>query len=259
MNTLPNAQSSPPRTSIKIEDSANDLAAYAADTFAGLASEAGKSGKPFRVALSGGSTPKLMYALLAGDQYRDKVPWQSIDFFFGDERWVPPTSDESNFKLADDNLFKPLNIDKSHVFPMPTENMEPQQAAAQYEATLREQFGQEKGTVRFDLIFLGMGEDGHTASLFPHTAALHAQHKLVVANWVDKLNTWRITLTAPVLQAATQVLFVVGGAGKAAALQQVLEGSYDPEQYPSQLLRHAQGHVTWSVDKAAGAILKRET
>jgi 6-phosphogluconolactonase len=241
---------------VRIEDDAKSVAAKAADIFTGLVGEAAAEGRPFRVALSGGSTPRLLYRLLASEDYRARVAWERVGFFFGDERWVPHTDSDSNFKLANDYLFQPLSIDESRVFPMPTEG-KPPEAAEQYEAVLRRVFAlASREMPRFDLIFLGMGDDGHTASLFPHTAALREYGKLVAANYVEKLNTWRITLTAPVLNAARHVLFMVAGESKAPALKQVLEGEYDPEEYPSQLLREASGHVTWLVDRAAAAHLE---
>ena len=247
-------------STVRVENSPEDVARQAAEIFARLAKQAAGGGKPLRVALSGGSTPKLIYQLLSGGPLREEVSWGNIQFFFGDERWVPPTSVDSNYKLANDGLLQPLDISRDHIFPMPTENVEPQEAAAEYEATIRQAFGLREGELpSFDLIFLGMGDDGHTASLFPHTEALHETQKLVTANWVEKFNTWRITLTAPVLTAAQEVLFMITGAGKAPALRQVLEGGYNPEGYPSQLLRNAEGHVTWLLDKAAASQLDNMT
>lgn len=246
-----------PRVTVKIEDDANGVAGYAAEIFSGMVAEAAEQGHPFRVALSGGSTPKLLYQLLTSDEYRGRVAWNGMDFFFGDERWVPHTHKDSNFKLANDYLFQPLGIDSNRVFPMPTEGIEPQEAAEQYEADIRRTFAlASREMPHFNLILLGMGDDGHTASLFPHTAALQEYGKLVASNHVEKLNTWRITLTAPVLNAAEHVLFMVAGESKAPALKQVLEGEYNPEEYPSQLLREASGHVTWLVDRAAAAQLE---
>lgn len=245
-----------PHVTVNIEDDANVIAARSAEIFAQLI-EASAADQPFRVALSGGSTPKLLYKLLASEEYRGRVAWDRVQFFFGDERWVPHTDKDSNYKLANDYLFQPLGIEPSRVFPMPTEDVEPPQAAERYEATIRREFAlASREMPRFDLVFLGMGDDGHTASLFPHTAALREYGKLVAANHVEKLHTWRITLTAPVLTAAGYVLFMVAGESKAPALKQVLEGDYDPEEYPSQLLREASGHVTWLVDRAAAAQLE---
>ncbi|HEX8598393.1 MAG TPA: 6-phosphogluconolactonase [Chloroflexia bacterium] len=248
---------SQPHVTVRIEDDAKDVAAQAADIFTQLAGEAAAQGRTFRVALSGGSTPKLLYKLLASEEYRERVAWDGVEFYFGDERWVPHTDKDSNYRLANDYLFESLGIDEGRVFPMPTEDVEPEEAAEQYENEIRRAFSlASREMPRFDLIFLGMGDDGHTASLFPHTAALYEYGKLVAANYVEKLDTWRITLTYPVLNAAENVLFMVAGESKSPALKQVLEGEYDPKEYPSQLLREASGHVTWLVDKAAAAQLE---
>lgn len=245
-----------PEVTVQIEDDARGVATQAARLFAEQAEKASAARRPIRVALSGGSTPRLMYEILASDEYR-RLSWHWIEFFFGDERWVPRDHQDSNYKLAYDYLLRPLGDVIGPVFPVPTSIAEPEEAARQYEATIRRTFDtQEDKVPRFDLIFLGMGEDGHTASLFPHTAALQERSKLVTANHVDKLNTWRITLTAPVLNAAKQVLVMVAGEGKAPTLKQVLEGEYNPQEYPSQLLRQAEGKVMWLVDRAAAKLLE---
>jgi 6-phosphogluconolactonase len=242
--------------SVYIEESLPAVAADAAETFVRLSQEVQAMGRPFRVALSGGSTPRLLYGLLASDTFRSEVRWDGIHFFFGDERWVPHTHRDSNYKLAKDELFNKVDVNLENVFPIPTEGLSPDEAAAQYEATLREVFGTREGEVpRFDLIFLGMGPDGHTASLFPHTDVLREEEKLVAATYVEKLTSHRITLTSVVLNAAAEVVFMVVGADKAPALNEVLKGEYNPEEYPSQLLRHAQGNVTWLVDAAAASQL----
>jgi 6-phosphogluconolactonase len=242
--------------SVYIEESLPAVAADAAETFVRLSQEVQAMGRPFRVALSGGSTPRLLYGLLASDTFRNEVRWDSIHFFFGDERWVPHTHRDSNYKLAKDELFNKVDVKAENVYPMPTEGLSPDEAAARYEVTLREVFGTSEGEVpRFDLIFLGMGPDGHTASLFPQTDVLREEEKLVAATYIEKLTSHRITLTSVVLNAAAEVVFMVVGADKAPALNEVLKGDYHPEAYPSQLLRHAQGNVTWLVDAAAASQL----
>lgn len=244
---------------VYIDESPVAVAADAAEMFSRLAQQAIEAHGIFRVALSGGSTPKLLYGLLASDTLRGEVAWEAVQFFFGDERWVPHTHRDSNYKLAKDELFSKVDVDPRNIFPMPTENLTPDEAAAQYETLLKETFKPQAGEVpRFDLIFLGMGDDGHTASLFPHTAVIHEQHKLVAAHYVEKLGTPRITLTPPVLNSAAQVLFLVTGDSKASALREVLEGEYNPDEYPSQLLRNAQGQVTWHLDKAAAGMLQKQ-
>jgi 6-phosphogluconolactonase len=242
--------------SVYIEESLPAVAADAAETFVRLSQEVQAMGRPFRVALSGGSTPRLLYGLLASDTFRSEVRWGGIQFFFGDERWVPHTHRDSNYKLAKDELFSKVDVYSENIFPMPTEGLSPDEAAAQYDATLRDVFSIGEGEVpRFDLIFLGIGPDGHTASLFPGTEVLREQEKLVAATYIEKLAAHRITLTSVVLNAASEVVFMVVGADKAPALSEVLKGDYNPDEYPSQLLRDAQGHVTWLVDAAAASQL----
>ncbi len=245
-----------PTTTVQIIDSPADIARAAAERFVLLANSSTAGGNEFSVALSGGSTPKLLYDLLTSTEFRDDVPWQHLRFFFGDERWVPHTDPQSNFKLANDYLFKPLNISHTNVYPVPTSG-DPDSAASHYETTLRSALDLNKGEVpRFDLIFLGMGDEGHTASLFPHTNVLHENDRLVSATFVPKLDANRITLTPLTLNAAHQTILMVGGAGKAEALHQVLEGEYNPDEYPAQLLRNSLGQVTWLVDKAAASSLE---
>ena len=244
---------------IYIKQSAQGVAYTAAEALVRLSKRARAEGAPFRLALSGGSTPKLLYQLLTSETniFRREIPWDIIEFFFGDERWVPHSSPESNYKLANDELFSKLGIREDHIFPVPTEGLEPDEAAEQYEQSLMSVFGQGEGDYpRFDLIYLGMGDDGHTASLFPHTQALHVEDSLVTANYVPKLSTNRITLTAPVLNTAANTIFMVAGASKAPALKEVLQGEYNPEEYPSQLLRNSLGNVVWLVDKEAAAQLE---
>ncbi len=246
-----------PQLDIRVEESPPALAADVTELFVRLAQRATASGGLFRVALSGGSTPRLLYGLLASDTFRQEVPWDNIRFFFGDERCVPRTSRESNYRLANEELFKKVGITAARVFPMPTEGISPDEAAIQYEETLRTQFDLKEGEApSFDLIFLGMGDDGHTASLFPGATVIHEQSKLVAAPYVEKLAAHRITLTPPVLQAAKEVVFLVVGESKAPALKQVLEGPLNVDEYPAQLLREAHGRVMWYVDRLAASQLE---
>lgn len=210
------------------------------------------------VALSGGSTPRALYALLATEPYRTRVPWEHLHVFWGDERTVPPDSPDSNFKMASDALL-------SHV-PIPAENVHrlqgegpPAEAAALYEAELRDFFGRPEGVPAFDLIHLGMGDDGHTASLFPHSPALAEATRLVAENPVEKLATTRLTFTYPLLNAAAHVVFLVAGESKSAMLQKVLEGPYEPDEHPSEGVQPTHGALLWLVDKAAAAALSPET
>jgi len=208
------------------------------------------------VALSGGSTPRRLFARLIADPYRTKVDWSSVRIFWGDERPVPPDHPESNFRMAKENLLDHLPIVPDHVFRMEGERPA-KEAAVRYEEVLQRVFSPcEEGAPRFDLILLGMGADGHTASLFPETAVLGETKQWVAAPWVDKFQTHRITLTPPVFQAAKQVLFVVAGLDKAEAIQAVLEGPLQPSRYPAQIVDPVQGNVTWLLDRDAASGLK---
>ncbi|MCU1304293.1 MAG: 6-phosphogluconolactonase [Candidatus Sulfotelmatobacter sp.] len=208
----------------------------------------------FTIALSGGSTPKNLYTLIAANA--SAMPWAQMFFFWGDERHVAPEDPESNYRMAKEALLSKVPIPPANVFPVPTENPDADAAAAAYEQTLRKFFALEPGQFpRFDLILLGMGPDGHTASLFPETAALHEKSRLVVANWVEKMKTHRITFTLPVLNAARCVAFLVSGADKAAVLREVLEGAAPPEKYPSKLVQPTNGKLIWFLDRAAASQL----
>jgi 6-phosphogluconolactonase len=213
------------------------------------------------VALSGGSTPRGLHALLAdpGQPYRARVPWEAVRFFWGDERPVPPDHADSNYRMARETLLSRLPVRPEHVHRIPAEDPEPARAAEAYARTLREVFAAhgrlEGGWPRFDLVLLGMGADGHTASVFPGTAAVHETTRWVVAPWVPKLATHRITLTPPVLRRAEAVVFLVTGGDKAAALAAVLEGPPQPDVYPSQVVRPLDGTALWLVDRAAAARL----
>jgi 6-phosphogluconolactonase len=209
----------------------------------------------FTIALSGGSTPKNLYTLIAANA-STSLPWNQIFFFWGDERHVPLDDPDSNYRMAKETLLSKVPVPAANIFPIPAENPDAKAAAAAYEQTVRKFFGGAAGEVpRFDLILLGMGPDGHTASLFPETEALQENSRLVVPNWVEKFKTSRITLTLPVLNAARNVLFLVSGADKATVLREVLEGSGPGEKFPSKLVRPSQGKLIWLVDRAAASQL----
>lgn len=207
------------------------------------------------VALAGGSTPERLYRLLASAMYRDAILWPSLFVFFGDERCVPPDDRESNYRMAREAMLDHVPVLPEQVFRIEGER-DPQSAAMSYDATLGDVFGLTPGRVpHFDLILLGMGPDGHTASLFPQTDALQVIERLATANYVPKFDSWRLTLTYPVLDAAMQVLFLVGGAEKADAVQHVIEGPFDPAEYPAQGVRTPEGTVTFLLDAAAASKL----
>jgi 6-phosphogluconolactonase len=236
-----------------------ELFAAAAEEVMRSAKEAVEQRGRFTIALSGGSTPKSLYNLLATNA-RTTLPWDRMFFFFGDERHVPPTDPESNYRMADEAMLSKIPVAAANVFRFPAENPDAAAAADAYEKTLRRFFAVESGQFpRFDLILLGMGPDGHTASLFPGTAGLQEKSKLVIANWVEKLKTSRLTLTLPVINAANCVAFLVSGTDKAPALKAVLEGDAPGEQYPSKLVRPTDGKLLWLIDRAAASGLASGT
>ncbi len=234
---------------VRILADANGIAQTAAAEFLEAAREAVQEKDSFCVALAGGSTPKALYGLLTNNPLlQAKVPWSKIQFFFGDERHVPPDDAESNFRMATEAMLAKHRIKG--------EKRNAAQAAEEYEEELRASFRLEAGQFpRFDLVLLGMGPEGHTASLFPGTKALREERRLVVSNWVGKLYTDRITLTPPVLNNAARVIFMVHGEEKAPALKAVLEGPYEPEQLPAQMIKPKEGKVLWLVDPAAAGML----
>lgn len=233
---------------IKVVPDPMALAAEAAERFVRLSHEAIEQRGRFSVALSGGHTPEQMFKLLAQDPYRSQVPWEKVEIFFGDERCVPPDSPESNYRTANESLLRKVPIPGDNVYRIRGE-IDPNEAAIEYGQMLKEKFG-DGG---LDLIFLGMGPDGHTASLFPGTDALKEARHRCVANYVSKLSAWRITMTAPFINRAATVLFLVAGADKAKKVAEVLEGPADPERLPSQLIRPEPGKLVWLLDaQAAG-------
>jgi 6-phosphogluconolactonase len=242
---------------IRILADANNIAQTAAAEFLDAARDAVREKDSFTVALAGGSTPKALYGLLVTNPLlQAKVPWSRIQFFFGDERHVPPDNAESNFRMANEAMLGKAPVDPKQVHRIKAEKRNAAQAAEEYEQELRTSFKLQADQLpRLDLVLLGMGPEGHTASLFPGTKALKEERRLVVSNWVGKLYTDRITLTPPVLNNAARVIFMVHGEEKAPALKAVLEGPYEPEQLPAQLIQPKQGKVLWLVDPAAAGML----
>ena len=227
------------------------LAERAAERFIAAAGTAIAARGAFAVSLAGGSTPKACFDLLAGEMLRAQVDWKRVRFYFGDERCVPPDHPDSNYGMARTHLFAPLGIADDAVFRM-RGDIEPAAAAADYERVLRRTLGDEPV---LDLVMLGMGPDGHTASLFPGTLAGIDPGRLVVAHWVEKMNAHRITLTPRAINAARAIDVAAGGAAKADVLAKVLQGPRQPDLYPSQILDPRGGTLTWIVDQAAAANL----
>jgi 6-phosphogluconolactonase len=246
----------PTSRTIETFEDLGQLARRAADEFVRRCSDAVAKRGRFTVALSGGSTPRGLYALLAERaEYRDRILWRSSHFFWGDERCVPPDHADSNFGMATSAMFSKVDVPPGNVHRIRGE-LPGAEAAKDYEEQLRAVFSLAAGEVpRFDLILLGMGADGHTASLFPGTAAVREKTKLVVANWVPKLSAFRITLTPPVLNGAELVTFLVAGPDKAAALEAVLEGPSDPDRFPAQAIQPSHGVLVWLVERAAASRL----
>jgi 6-phosphogluconolactonase len=246
----------PSHREIRILNTPAELFQSAATEFATLASEAVRTTGRFSVALSGGSTPKSLYTLLASNSIPD-IPWDKTYFFFGDERHVPPDDPESNYRMArETGLFS--KVPNNNVFRVRTENQDADAAARAYEQTLQQFFTLQPGEFpKFDIVLLGLGPDGHTASLFPGTAALNENIRLVVANWVEKFHTYRITLTLPVLNRAACVMFLVSGPNKSSIVREVLES--EQHNLPSQKVNPASGRLLWLMDRAAASDLSQKT
>ena len=234
-----------------VKEDPQQLAEAAARDFATKARAAIAERGRFTVALAGGSTPKATYEILARD-YADGLDWSKVHVFFGDERTVPPDHEDSNYRMAHRTLLSHVPVGSIHRM---RGELQPTEAAAAYEEELREFFGASDEPPSLDLILLGIGEDGHTASLFPETSALEVHDYWVVANPVLKLETTRLTLSVPVINSARAVNFLVAGEGKAEALKQILEGDADPRQYPAKLVRPSGGPL-WMVDRAAAKFLQ---
>jgi 6-phosphogluconolactonase len=236
---------------IKVLSDPAEVAAAAAERVLELSESAIELSGRFSVALSGGSTPKALYQLLATNDYAPHLDWPSIDVFFSDERCVPPDHGESNYRMAREALLSKVTIPGDNVYRMHGESPDPNEAAKEYGETLKEKFGDTGG---IDLVLLGMGADGHTASLFPNTEALKEQKHRCVANHVPQLNTWRLTLSAPFINRAANVIVLVTGAEKAARIVEVLEGEPDPQRLPIQLITPTHGRMTWLLDAAAAGM-----
>jgi 6-phosphogluconolactonase len=235
--------------SICVYSSSEELSAAAAREFAARAEEAIEERGRFTVVLAGGSTPETMYGILARD-YMGRIDWSKVYVFFGDERSVPPHHEDSNLKMASEVLLDHVPVANVHRI---RGELPPDEAAEAYEEELRK-FFQTEDVPRFDLILLGIGADGHTASLFPWTPALEIQDRWVVANPVPRLDTTRITLTVPAINAARAVIFLVEGEDKAEAVREVLEGDADPRAYPAKLIQ-PPGGPEWMLDRSAASLL----
>lgn len=222
-----------------------------------LAEDANTRSGRFTFVLAGGSTPRALYALLASERFAKRVDWSRVHFFWGDERCVPPDDAESNYRMARETLLDTVKPPPANVHRMLGEE-DPARAAADYGELLHRFFDVPSGGTapRFDLVLLGMGANGHTASLFPGTSPLRETKRWVMANHVDEVGAWRLTLTPVVINAAASIIFLVAGAEKAARLHEVLRGKSDPDRLPAQLIHPVHGDLRWMVDTAAAARLE---
>jgi 6-phosphogluconolactonase len=247
----------PAQRDIRILADAAAITRRAADEFLKASSEAVAKNGVFNVAFAGGSTPKALYSMLADDPaYRAKLAWDKMRVFFGDERHVPPDHSESNFRMASEALFSKGLLKPEQIARIKGEYPDTEKAALEYEQVLRAYFQLKDGEYpRLDLVLLGMGEEGHTLSLFPGTKGLHPGARIVVHNWVGKFYTERITITAETANHANRVMFLITRADKAPALKAVLEGPYEPEQLPAQLIQPKSGNALWLIDRDAAKML----
>jgi 6-phosphogluconolactonase len=225
----------------------------AAKEFARSATESIVARNKFTVALSGGSTPKRLYQILADAPFRDQIDWSHIELFWGDERSVPPDHADSNYRMANEAMLSRLPFPAERIHRVPADRQDRDKAAADYQQEIAKVFGVDAAGEPpvFDLVLLGMGPDAHTASLFPGSTALGETKKWVVPNWVEKFKTWRLTMTRPMINKARQVLFLVAGKDKAEPLLHVFTGPSNPSLYPSQLICPTAGQLSWYCDVAA--------
>ncbi len=244
---------------VQIYPNMDALARSAAELFISLANTVIEKRNLFSIALSGGSTPQSLYALLASAAYRKQVDWSKVQVFWGDERYVPADHPDSNYLKAQQTLLSKIPIPTENIHRVPTELTPPERAAEAYEEELLAYFSacpdeQERNQASFDLVLLGMGDDGHTASLFPGSPAIREQTRWVAAQYVDKLAAWQITLTPAILNRASNILFIISGSDKSTTLQRVVYGSYQPERYPAQIIQPTDGNLVWMVDEDAAML-----
>ena len=228
----------------------------AADYFVSIAQDSISSRGEFNVALSGGSSPKKLYELLASPEFKEQIDWNKINFFFGDERYVPANDPESNALMVKKALFDPLNIPGPRIFTIDT-SFPPDEAAQKYASTINDHFKHEK--VQFDLVLLGLGDNSHTASLFPYTSILADKSASVKAVYLEDQNVYRISMTAPLINQARHIAFLVYGESKAEAVHHVLEDKFDPNKYPAQMINPIEGNTEWYLDQFAASRLKNLT
>jgi 6-phosphogluconolactonase len=247
----------PVQITAKVAATPAELAQQAAELFADSIAAAVQARGIARVAISGGSTPRVVFELLADPSapFLTSIPWQKLQLFWVDERCVPPDDKDSNFRMTKAAMLDRVPLAAANIHRMEGE-LDPEEAASRYEAQIRNAFRLEGAqTPTFDLVLLGLGPDGHTASLFPHTEGLHEMARIVIANHVPQKDVWRISLTWPVITQGREVAFLMEGQEKAEMVRTVFAGPYNPEEYPAQLIRPASGRLTLLLDVAAAAQL----
>jgi len=238
---------------LNIYKDADELSNEVAKWLINYIAETLKKKDRFTIALSGGSTPHKLNTLLAADPYKQQIDWSKLHIFFGDERAVPFEDSRNNAKMAYDTLLNHVPVPADQVHVMRTD-ISPEASAVEYEKILHQYF--HAHTTSFDLVFLGMGDDGHTLSLFPGTPVIHDEDKLATAFYLKEQDMYRITLTASIVNRSAIVAFLVTGSSKAPALKEVIEGDYNPDKYPAQIIKPARGEVFWFTDEAAAALLQ---
>lgn len=233
---------------IQIYNNTEEINTAAANLFVAAAQKAIAEKGKFTTVLTGGSSPAGIYKLLASDQYKNKIDWSNVFIFWGDERWVPLTDDLSNAKMSYATLLSHVPIPQDNIFEMYAAGVTPEDYAVSYEQSIKKVLGNDG---KFDLILLGMGDDGHTASLFPGEAVLDEQNKWVAAYYLEPQKMHRITLTAPLINKAEKIIVIAFGEKKAPALKEVTTGAYNPATYPMQLIKPVTGELLFLVDKSA--------
>jgi len=242
--------------SIEIYPNPEELSKAAVQLFVDVARQSVKERGRFTAALSGGGSPQRMYEMLASEPFKSRVPWDEAFIFWGDERFVPSDDPENNARMTREKLLDHVPLPSDHIFPIPTSG-KPKAAATTYASTLSSFFGNSNDFPRFDFMLLGLGENGHTASLFPETDVLQEQNKLVDSVFIEEKDQYRITLTYPVINSARNIVFLVHGSSKSSVLQKILEGKYEPNELPAQLIKPSSSELFWLIDENAAAILER--
>jgi len=247
-----------PDVSIVVSRDNESAYTLAAGTIVDLAQQAVSARGKFTIALSGGSTPKKLYELLASPAWQPRMPWAQTEFFWGDERYVPSTDSSSNFNMTNQAMLSKVSVPAAQVHRVLTEK-DAQEAAALYEKEVRNAVpAGSDGMPQFDLVLLGLGTNGHMASLFPYQPALHEKTKLVIAEYIDEVKMTRLTFSAPLINSARQIMFVSLGPDKATVVRDVVLGVFDPERLPAQLVRPTHGKLTWILDPGSAEKLPPE-